>query len=233
MSEQTEMTMESSQSSQTTGQTSELNRLSQGQEDSILSNAASVTTHQADSLTTNPPKQNESGKDTPVIKTEQQASEEEEYDLELSKDSLLTEEDLNEIAEEAGRLNLSKKDAEKLLSMRESAYKKGMTKVEAEYKEKVQKSLSEIKNHPDFIGDKKVKSFESINRVVTAFGDDNLINALKSPEIGNNLALALFLKRLGDAMAPDSVEGKGATAPVVDSKESTLQALYPDFFKGK
>lgn len=200
----------------------------------MLSNASSVTTHHADPAVHTPPKQDDQTKDIPLTKTDGTNDPSmEEYDLELSEDSVLTEEDLNEIAAEAGRLNLSKADAEKLISMREAAYKKGASKIETEYKEKIQKAANEIKSHPDFIGEKKVKSFESINRVVTSFGDENLINALKTPEIGNNLALALFLKRLGDAMAPDSVEGKGATATSTDTKESTLQALYPDFFKNK
>jgi len=219
------------QATQQTGQSSELNKLSQGQEGSILGNASSVTTHNADPLSNVTPKQNDTGKDIPIVST---SSEDEEYDLELSKDSILTEEDLNEIAEEAGRLNLSKADAEKLLSMRESVYKKGMTKAQAEYQSKIEASKKEITSHPDFIGDKKAKSFESISRVVNAFGDDKLVEALKSPEVGNNLAVALFLKRLGDAMAQDSFEGKGsagASAESADSKEAKLQSMYPDFFK--
>jgi hypothetical protein len=236
MNEQTENTTSaptstgSFQATQQTGQTSELAKLSQGQDGSIISNASSVTTHKADPVTNTPPKQDANSKDTPVIS---QSSEEEEYDLELSKDSLLTEEDLNEIAEEAGRLNLSKSDAEKLLSMREAVYKKGMGKVQSEYSAKLEAAKKEITSHPDFIGDKKAKSFESISRVVNTFGDDKLFEALKSPEVGNNLAIALFLKRLGDAMSQDSFEGKGAsaTANTPDSKEATLQTLYPDFFK--
>jgi hypothetical protein len=219
------------QATQQTGQSSELNKLSQGQEGSILGNASSVTTHNADPLSNVTPKQNDTGKDIPIVST---SSEDEEYDLELSKDSILTEEDLNEIAEEAGRLNLSKADAEKLLSMRESVYKKGMTKAQAEYQSKIEASKKEITSHPDFIGDKKAKSFESISRVVNAFGDDKLVEALKSPEVGNNLAVALFLKRLGDAMAQDSFEGKGsagASTDSSDSKEAKLQSMYPDFFK--
>jgi hypothetical protein len=218
------------QATQQTGQTSELSKLSQGQEGSILSNASSVTTHSADPVSRTAPKQDENVKDAPIITGQ---SDEDEYDLELSKDSLLTEEDLNEIAEEAGRLNLSKKDAEKLLSMRESVYKKGMGKAQADYLAKVESAKKEITSHPDFIGDKKTKSFESISRVVNAFGDDKLVEALKSPEVGNNLAIALFLKRLGDAMSQDSFEGKGTSgaANVADNKEATLQSLYPDFFK--
>lgn len=219
------------QATQQTGQNSELSKLSQGQEGSILSNASSITTHNADPVSRTAPKQDESTKDTPVVSA---VAEDEEYDLELPKDSVLSEEDLNEIAAEAGRLNLSKPDAEKLLAMRESVYKKGISKSQLEYQAKIEASKKEITSHPEFIGDKKVKAFESIGRVVNAFGDDKLVEALKTPEVGNNLALALFLKRLGDAMAQDSFEGKGSAGVSdnsSDNKEAKLQSLYPDFFK--
>lgn len=230
MNEQTEMLSTNSQT-MPMSQTSELNKLSQGQEGSILGNASSVTTHNADPLSTNAPKQDVNSKDIPVSAS---TTEDDEYDLELPKGSVLSEEDLNEIAEEAGRLNLSKADAEKLLNMRESVYKKGMTKSQSDYQAKIEASKKEITSHPDFIGDKKIKSFESISRVVNMFGDDKLVEALKTPEVGNNLAVALFLKRLGDAMAQDSFEGKGSTnasANSADTKQATLQTLYPDFFK--
>lgn len=155
----------------------------------------------------------------------------EEYELNLFEGSNLTEEDLNEIAAEASRLNLSKEDAEKLLQLKDSAYKKAVAQKEQEYAAKIEKARKEIENDPEFVGDKKEESFASISRAVKQFGDPELIALLNTPEVGNNLVIAKFLKRIGDAIAPDSLPGKGvATAPANKSSEA-LQNWYPEFFK--
>jgi hypothetical protein len=158
---------------------------------------------------------------------------EEEYDLELSEDSPLTVEELNEIAEAAGRLGLSKVDAEKLISDREKAYKAGTSKSEAAYQAKIDASRKQIESDPDFQGDKKLASFASIDRAVKAFGDDELVALLNTPEVGNSLVIARFLKRLGDNMADDTLPGKGVIAASADKGNETLKNLYPSFFENK
>jgi len=221
-------TSENSQASQATALTSELSSLSRGVQDTPVSNAVSSVEHKADPLSVNTPKQNEQGKD---IAPTPATNESEEYEIELSDDSPLSEEDLNEIAAEASRLNLSKEDAQKLLALKESTYKKALTIAEQKQLEKINTAKKEILSHPDFTGDNKIKTFESINRVVEKFGDENLVKALNTPEIGNNLAIALFLKKIGDLIAPDSFEGKGALSAQNDSKEAVLKTLYPSFYK--
>jgi hypothetical protein len=155
----------------------------------------------------------------------------EEYELNLLEGSSLTEEDLNEIAAEASRLNLSKEDAEKLLQLKDSAFKKAISQKEQEYQAKIQKARQEIENDPDFVGDKKEHTFASISRAVQQFGDPDLVNLLNTPDVGNNLVLAKFLKRIGDAIAPDNLPGKGVTAASVDKTSQSLKSWYPEFFK--
>lgn len=155
----------------------------------------------------------------------------EEYELTLFEGSSLTEEDLNEIATEASRLNLSKADAEKLLQLKDSAFKKAISVKEQEYAAKIEKARKEIENDPDFIGDKKEESFASISRAVKQFGDPELINLLNTAEVGNNLVIAKFLKRIGDAIAPDTLPGKGVAAAPAEKSSQTLQSWYPEFFK--
>jgi len=155
----------------------------------------------------------------------------EEYDLELAENSSLSEDDLNEIAQEASRLSLSKEDAEKLLLLKENSYKKGLSKHEAEYAAKIQSARAEIEADPDFIGDKKLDTFASINRAVQAFGDPELIKLLNTPEVGNSLVIAKFLKRLGDTMAPDTMGGKGEISANNNAGSDSLKSLYPDFYK--
>lgn len=159
------------------------------------------------------------------------ADEFEEYELTLFEGSNLTEEDLNEIAAEASRLNLSKDDAEKLLKLKDSAYKKAISQKEQEYTAKIEKARKEIENDPDFVGDKKEQSFASISRAVQQFGDPDLVALLNTPDVGNSLVLAKFLKRIGDAIAPDNLPGKGVAAAPAEKNSQTLQSWYPEFFK--
>jgi hypothetical protein len=183
------------------------------------------------------PKVDEPKVDAPVIasaiepaKVETPAVDEE-YDLELSEDSPLTIEELNEIAEAAGRLGMSKEDAEKLISDREKSYKAGTSKSEAAYQAKIAESRKQIEADPDFQGDKKLATFESINRAVSAFGDPELVALLNTPEVGNNLVIAKFLKRLGDTMAPDTMPGKGVVPSAKTESSDALKTLYPAFYK--
>lgn len=172
------------------------------------------------------PKKEEAKSSTDVV-----ADEFEEYELNLFEGSDLTEEDLNEIAAEASRLNLTKEDAEKLLHLKDSAFKKAVAQKEKEYSDRIEKARKEIENDPDFIGDKKEQSFASISRAVKEFGDPELINLLNTPEVGNNLVIAKFLKRIGDAIAPDSLPGKGVSSAPAAKNSETLQSWYPEFFK--
>jgi len=164
-------------------------------------------------------------------KTEQQAEEYEEYELSLFEGASLTKEDLEEIAAEASRLNLGKEDAEKLLKIKDSAYKKAIQTQEQQFKEKIAKARSEIENDPEFIGEKKEQAFASISRAVKQFGDPDLIALLNTPEVGNNVVIARFLKRLGDAISPDSLPGKGVINNQSPKGDDTLRKLYPDFYK--
>lgn len=180
---------------------------------------------QTDELASTPTKAEETKPDDTA------ADEFEEYELNLFEGSNLTEEDLNEIAAEASRLNLSKEDAEKLLHLKDSAYKKAISQKEQEYQTKIENARKQIENDPDFIGDKKEQSFASISRAVQQFGDPDLVKLLNTPDVGNNIVIAKFLKRIGDAIAPDSLPGKGVTSASAEKNSQTLQSWYPEFFK--
>lgn len=157
------------------------------------------------------------------------------YELEIADDSPLTEEDLDAIVEQASRYKLSKEDAEKLIKQKEDAYKRGVEKIQSEYQAKIDAQRKEIMADPMFKDDDTSKqSFASISRAIETFGDEDMVKMVKSAEYGNNVVLARFLKRLGDALAPDEKSmtgGKGsAGAAQVDGNEA-LKSLYPDFFK--
>jgi hypothetical protein len=212
----------------TSALSSNLAELAKGQPDTAVQGAAATTTHHADPLSQNKGKDEKTGDIKPL------STEEADYELELPKDSTLTEEDLNEIVKIAEEQNLNKVQAEKLLAERESMLKKGFSKAEAKIQEGYKKAQQELLNHESFKGENRTKSFESIQRAVQTFGDQSLIDALNKPDVGNNLAVALFLKKIGDMIAPDSIEGKGnllGGAQTEQAKEQALKKLYPDFYK--
>ena len=226
----TSTTQTSQPAAGTSALASNLAEAAKGQEATKISNAATYQEHAADKLSNVP------GKDETKPDIKQTATEEAEYDLELPKDSILTAADLEEVVKLAEEQNLNKVQAEKLLKSREELLKKGMSQAEIKLQEKYKAEKKELESHPEFVGEKKVKSFESINRAISTFGDEGLIKALNRADIGNNVHLALFFKKIGDMIASDSIEGKGTSAASsqgTENKEATLAKLYPGFFENK
>jgi hypothetical protein len=199
--------------------------------ESKVSSETPVSEKPALAQTTPAPAESKPEESKPAEQPAATVDEFEEYELNLFEGSSLTEEDLNEIAAEASRLNLNKEDAEKLLHLKDAAFKKGISLKEQEYTAKIEKARKEIENDPDFVGDKKEQSFASISRAVQQFGDPELIALLNTPDVGNNLVIAKFLKRIGDAIAPDNLPGKGVAAAPTEKNSQTLQSWYPEFFK--
>ncbi len=167
--------------------------------------------------------------------TTQQIEAEEEYELELADESPLSQEDLDAIAQFASDNKLSKVQAEALIKDKETLFNKGKETATISQTEKINKMAESFNNDPDFVGDNRASSFESIKRVVQAFDTDGtLFEALKDPAIGHSLPLAKFLKRLGDTMKDDTFEGRGGSTgakPEMGTYELRAQNMYPDLFK--
>lgn len=162
--------------------------------------------------------------------------EDEEYDIETEEGSPLTDADLDEIAEEAGRLNLSKADAQKLVTLKENGYKNGASSEVARITAQHQENTRILMADPMFSESPEVAkhTWESIEYAVESFGDPELVKMLNTPGIGDQLPIAKFLKKIGDLIRPATEVplGKGSiTAPAKSAEDSQLEALYPIFFK--
>jgi len=161
------------------------------------------------------------------------STEDDGYELELSDDSILSQEDLDAIATEAAEKGYTKEQAEAVIKQQENLISKGIEAQNKYLSNILDERKAEFDKDPDFGGEKRAESFASIKRVTDAFGSPELTKALNDPFIGNNLAVAKFLKKLGDAMGQDKIEGTG-TAPKgkpVSSEEVKYKTLYPNFFK--
>lgn len=182
-----------------------------------------------------PPKQDDPSADPPKKDdppAEPPKQDEEEYELELSEDSPLTEADLDEIAAEAERLNLSKEDAQKLITIKESTYKKAVADYNKKISDHNKAEKQKLMSDPDFAGDKWKPAMESVAAAIEAFGDDDLVALLKT-SAGNNLALAKFLKKVGDTIKPESPnDAKGSQLGKQNdvSEAERLKKLYPSMF---
>lgn len=149
------------------------------------------------------------------------------YDLDIADDSPLTDEEFDAIAGFASANRLSKDQAEALVKFKEESFAAGKKSYETERAENIKKQTEELFKDPDFSGANRAKSYQEIKTAVKALGDDNLIEALKVPEIGSNVHLAKFLKRIGSMVGDDSTIAKGSGAGSATPK-SLADSWYPD-----
>lgn len=173
------------------------------------------------------PGSNESQKNKEVAAAA--AEEFEEVELTLPESSLLTQEDLDEIAAEVELFGLDKEGAEKLIASKEAAYKKGLSSHELKMKEQNAAERKELLSMPEFQGENLKSSLESLGTVAKQFGDQEFIDFLKGPA-GNSKTLARFMLNIANSMKSDTfVKGSGGASS--NQPVDKLRQLYPDFYK--
>ena len=160
-------------------------------------------------------------------------AEDEGYELELEDDSPLSQEDLDAIATEAAEKGYTKEQADAIVKQQESLVSKGIKVQLDAHNALIAANTAELNADINFVGDKREESFASIKRATDAFGSPELNKVLNDPLTGNSLALAKFLKSIGDAMGDDNIEGKGAIPkpPAENPETSKMKTMYPNFFK--
>jgi len=162
----------------------------------------------------------------------------EEYDLELSADSPLSEEDLDNVAKIAEDRGLTKEQATNLLKNMEKAYSTGAAKALETSRLENAEMKKQLISDPLFNSKEKiVESLGKINNVLVKFGGENraeLIKLFKGPA-GNNLHLAKLLISIANAGADDTViTPKNPGNTIVESdRTKQLRETYPSFFEKK
>lgn len=190
-----------------------------------------------------PPKTEGSGEGDPEGNSEDSqegdGATSEPYEISVDDDSMLTDEDLDEIARLAEEGNWTKERAEAAIAEREGYYSKGAEIANRPRVEYYNEQVAHFNKDPDFNGDKKKETYASISRAVQTFGDKDMIEQLSRPEIGHNYQLAKFLKRIGDEVFrvqqggdPTILLGKGSGGggKTLTDDEQMLRNLYPDMF---
>lgn len=145
------------------------------------------------------------------------------YDLELSEDSSLTDEQFDMIADLAEKNGFSKEEADKLIKAFEDQHSGSKESFEKAHTEKVLGMRKELEDMPEFQGEARVESTALIKLAVDKLGSNDLVEALKTPEIGNNKHLAKFLMNIGSRLKDDSIVGGGA---LPQAETSTMGGWY-------
>jgi hypothetical protein len=161
--------------------------------------------------------------------------EEGEYEIELPEGSSLTQKDLDEVAQLASDLNLNKEQAQKLLESRESVFKSAKQTGEDTWKSKFDNDLKQLTSDPDFSGEARKVADQHMTRAITAFGSQELIEYLNTPQGGTNVHLAKFIMNIGKALAPAESDDpslvKGQQTPTNTKEVSVEERMYPSLFQ--
>jgi len=193
---------------------------------------AGNTTPDAASVT--PPAAGDTG--TPPAATEP-ASTEEGFEIEAE---LLDQAELDAIAAEASRLKLSQEDTQKLVDIAERAKKATQDAADPaitfkkQYDERVANEHKTITADPIFSDAHKEATALSMTRAIETFGSPELAAALNTPELGNNIHLAKFLKKIGDLLNGEGFGGTslpiGGSPASEEAKMAAMKQRYPSMF---
>ena len=152
----------------------------------------------------------------------------EEYELELKEDSILDEETFDEVVKYANDHNLTKAQAEALLSQTESRVKKSM---ESTIESTVTNYKKELYSDPMFNTKEKVQAAsKNINVALASYKDAGLIKALKEDKnLANNVHVLKLLATIGANLAKSGSgpATQSPTAKVDPKKEKGFYEEYP------
>lgn len=165
------------------------------------------------------------------IETEVPPTEMEPYELELDEASPLSDEEFDEVVQEAERLKLNKEDAEKLIKMREYSHQASNQIFEEAAKKRTIQMAEEYKKEASL---HTVAAKLSMRESIKAFGNTPEFKEMfKDPSMNYNVPLAKFLISVGDKIRggqnnlpteKGSGFGEGGT-------ESTLSKAASNFYK--
>lgn len=147
------------------------------------------------------------------------------YELKLADGSLLAQSRLDEIAAEAKELGLSNDEAQKFVAREEAAAVRQQEQSISAYREQQIKWKDEIKNDPEFGGDKTPETAEHAKRFVDAFADEDMKKAFESTGFGDYPPAVRMLARAGKAILG---EGRlvNPTGAGKGEKKSVAEVLF-------
>lgn len=164
--------------------------------------------------------------DTPVKEETPATAVVEDFKLEVSKESGLTEKDASEVTALAKEAGLSKEVAQKLLDNRAAQLKNVFEVQKTEFANKISEWKKELENDPEIGGVNFKTSILQANIILDKFASPKLRKDLDDTGLGNHPELVRFIARLGKEFSNDTMVkgGKSLAAPA----RSIEDIMYPD-----
>lgn len=152
------------------------------------------------------------------------------YELELSEESPISDEEFEEIVELADRLKLSKTEAENLIKMRESSHEAASRHFDSLKTENL-KSMAKAYSEEKELHTKENKNF--MKTAISTFGDDpEFSELLKDPSMNYNIPLAKFLVKVGKkVLSVDTDLNKGKSVAVGSTSGGDRKPTADKFYK--
>lgn len=153
------------------------------------------------------------------------------YELELDEASPLSDEEFDEVVQEAERLKLNKEDAEKLIKMREYSHKSSGEIFEKIAQEKVQTMVTSYKAEASL---HTVEAKLSTREAIKAFGNTPEFKEMfKDPAMNFNIPLAKFLISVGNKIrgGQDNLPMGGKSGNLGNDGKSELNQAANNFYK--
>lgn len=156
--------------------------------------------------------------------------EEIEYELELADDSIVPDEDFEELVKEAKEKGLSKEEASARLALMDKAFKKAKDSYIASEGKRL---LGELLQDEMFNTPEKQKAAKAhIDQVYAAYKDPDFMKFVKgNPTVGSNKHFVKFLVELGKSVRAESQppgQGNSGNPSTPAKKEGTTALdLYP------
>ncbi len=151
----------------------------------------------------------------------------EDFKLEISKESGLTENDALEVTALAKEVGLSKEVAQKLLDSRASQLKNVYEAQKAEYAVKMNEWKKELENDPEIGGANFKTSILQANIILDKYASPKLRKDLDSTGLGNHPELVRFIARLGKEYSTNDTMVKGGNSFAAPAR-SIEDIMYPD-----
>lgn len=150
------------------------------------------------------PKADDTKDDKPVDDSDD-ADKDVEYELKLSKDSLMDSSRVDEIVAEAKEQGLSVEDAQDALEREEAVITRFADEKKAEVESIRKDWKKEVKNDKELGGDNLAKTMANTKLAIDTFGDDNFKKILEETGFGDHPAFMRAFNEIGKVMQDDSL----------------------------
>lgn len=142
----------------------------------------------------------------------------EKYELKLPKESKLSAEQVEKIEAFAKARGFSNKEAQEYLNHQDELLSNFVDTQKTQLDEYNEQWKSAVKSDKELGGEKYDSSVKLANQAMTKFASKELIEHMVETRLASHPEVVRMFKRIGEAMAPDSLKLEGDTPPADKSR---------------